>query len=97
MKEQPGMAKKHTASSLDTPASNLATASPIALTAPRRSHTERERERETAVSSDDVESYQLPSHQFESASRPCARLHRQRRTSRPRTNSRSVKCTSSPR
>ena len=32
---------------------------PIALTAPRRS------QRETAVSDDDVESYQLPSHQFE--------------------------------
>jgi len=59
MKGQPGMAKKRKASSLDTPASDLATASPIALTAPRRS------QRETAVSDDDVESYQLPSHQFE--------------------------------
>jgi hypothetical protein len=49
------MAKKRKVSSLDTPASDLATASPIALTAPRR----------TAVSDDDVESYQLPSHQFE--------------------------------
>jgi hypothetical protein len=53
MKEQPGMAKKHKANSLDTPASNLATTSPIAS------------QRETAVSDDDVESYQLPSHQFE--------------------------------
>ena len=49
------MAKKRKVSSLDTPA----TASPIALTAPRRS------QRETAVSDDDVESYQLPSHQFD--------------------------------
>ena len=47
------MAKKHKASSLDTPASNLTTASSIAS------------QRETAVSDDDVESYQLPSHQFE--------------------------------
>jgi hypothetical protein len=52
------MAKKLKVSRLDTPASDLATVSPIALTAPRRSH------RETAIS-DDVESYQLPSHQFE--------------------------------
>jgi hypothetical protein len=52
---QPGMAKKRKVSSLDTPA----TALPIALTAPRRS------QRETAVSDDDVESYQLPSRQFE--------------------------------
>jgi len=52
------MAKKRKVSSLDTPASDLATASLIALTAPRRS------QRETAVSDDDVESYQLPSHQF---------------------------------
>jgi hypothetical protein len=59
MEGQPGMAKKRKVSSLDTPASDLATASPIALTAPRRS------QRETAVSDDDVESYQLPSHQFE--------------------------------
>jgi hypothetical protein len=58
MKGQPGIAKKRKVSSLDTPASDLATASPIALTEPRRS------QRETAVS-DDVESYQLPSHQFE--------------------------------
>jgi len=50
------MAKKRKVSSLDTPASDLATAS---LVAPRRS------QRETAVSDDDVESYQLPSHQFE--------------------------------
>ena len=47
------MAKKRKASSLDTPASNLTTASPIAS------------QRETTVSDDDVESYQLPSHQFE--------------------------------
>ena len=53
------MAKKRKVSSLDTPASDLATASPITLTAPRRF------QRETAVSDDDVESYQLPSHQFE--------------------------------
>jgi hypothetical protein len=59
MKGQPGMAKKRKVSSLDTPASDLATASPIALTAPQRS------QRETTVSDDDVESYQLPSHQFE--------------------------------
>ena len=43
------------------PASDLATASPVALTAPRRS----ERERETGISDDDVESYQLLSHQLE--------------------------------
>jgi hypothetical protein len=49
------MAKKRKVSSLDTPA----TASPIALTASLRSR------RETAISDDDVESYQLPSHQFE--------------------------------
>jgi hypothetical protein len=49
------MAKKRKVSSLDTPA----TASPVALTAPRRS------QREIAVSDDDVESYQLPSHQFD--------------------------------
>ena len=48
------MAKKRKVSSLDTPA----TASPIALTASLRS------QRETAISDDDVESYQLPSHQF---------------------------------
>jgi hypothetical protein len=53
------MAKKRKASSLDTPASNLTTASPIALTALSRSR------RETAVSDDAIESYQLPSHQFE--------------------------------
>jgi hypothetical protein len=46
------MAKKRKVSSLDTPA----TASPIAT---------RHSQRETAVSDDDVESYQLPSHQFE--------------------------------
>ena len=50
------MGKKRKASSLDTPASDLVTASPIALTAARRSL------RETAVSDDDVESYELPSH-----------------------------------
>jgi hypothetical protein len=50
------MAKKRKASSLDTPASDLATALPIMLTAPRRYR------RETNVSDDDVESYQLASH-----------------------------------
>jgi hypothetical protein len=49
------MAKKRKVSSLDTPA----TASLITLTASLRS------QRETAISDDDVESYQLPSHQFE--------------------------------
>jgi hypothetical protein len=49
------MAKKRKVISLDTPASNLT----AALTAPRRS------QRETAVSDDDAESYQLPSYQFE--------------------------------
>ena len=53
------MAKKRKASILDTPASDLAIVSPIALTAPERS------QRETALSDDDVESYQLLSHQFE--------------------------------
>jgi len=53
------MAKKRKASSLDTLACHLATTSPIALTTPRRS------QRETAVSDDNVESYQLPSHQLE--------------------------------
>jgi hypothetical protein len=52
MKGQPGMAKKRKVSSLDTLASNLATAS-------------RHSRRETTVSDNDVESYQLPSHQFE--------------------------------
>jgi hypothetical protein len=53
------MAKKRKASSLDTLACHLATTSPIALTTPRRS------QRETAVSDDNVESYQLPSRQLE--------------------------------
>ena len=53
------MAKKRKASSLDTLACHLATTSPIALTTPRRS------QRETAVSDDNVESYQLPSRQSE--------------------------------
>jgi hypothetical protein len=53
------MAKKRKASSLDTPTCHLATTSPRALSAPRRS------QRETAVSDDNVESYQLPSHQLE--------------------------------
>jgi hypothetical protein len=53
------MAKKHIANSLDTPVYHLATSPPIALTTPRRSP------RETAVSDDNVESYQLPSHQSE--------------------------------
>jgi hypothetical protein len=58
-KEQPEMAEKRKTSSLDTPTCDLSAASPIALTAPRRS------QRETAVSDDDVESYQLQSHQLE--------------------------------
>jgi hypothetical protein len=53
------MAKKRKAGSLDTLTCHLATTSLIALTTPRRS------QRETAMSDDDVESYQLPSHQFE--------------------------------
>jgi hypothetical protein len=53
------MAEKRKTSSLDTPTCDLSAASPIALTAPRRS------QRETAVSDDDVESYQLQSHQLE--------------------------------
>ena len=53
------MAKKHKASSLDTPTYHLATTLPMALTAPQRS------QRETAVSDDNVESHQLPSHQLE--------------------------------
>ena len=53
------MAEKRKASSLDTPTCRLATTSPIILTTLRRS------QRETAVSDDNVESYQLPSHQLE--------------------------------
>jgi hypothetical protein len=53
------MTKKRRANSLDTPAYHLTAPSPIVLTASRRS------QRETAVSHDDVESYQLPSHQLE--------------------------------
>jgi hypothetical protein len=53
------VAKKHMASRLDTPACGLATTPPIALTVPRRS------QRETAMSDDDVESNQVPSHQLE--------------------------------
>jgi hypothetical protein len=53
------MAKKCKASSLDTPTCYLATTLPIALTIPRRS------QRETAVPDDNVESYQLPSHQLD--------------------------------
>jgi hypothetical protein len=53
------MARKRNANSLDTPACHLAAASPLELTTPRRS------QRETPVSDDDVESYQLPSHQLE--------------------------------
>jgi hypothetical protein len=53
------MAKKYKTSSLGTPTCHLATTSPIALTTPRRS------QRETAVSDDNVENYQLPSHQLE--------------------------------
>jgi len=50
------MAKKRSANSLDRPACHLAAASLLELTTPRRS------QRETAVSDEDVESYQLPSH-----------------------------------
>jgi hypothetical protein len=50
------MARKRKASSVDTPASGLATASPIALMVLQRSR------KETAVSDNDVENYQLPSH-----------------------------------
>ena len=53
------MAKKRKASSLDTPTCHPVTTSPIALTTPRRS------QRETVMSDDNVESYQLPSHQLE--------------------------------
>ena len=53
------MAKKRKASSLDTPTCHFATISSMALTVPRRS------QKETAVSDDNVESYQLPSHQLE--------------------------------
>ena len=59
MKEQTGMAKKHKASSLDTPACHLVTTSLIALTAPQRS------QREIATPDGDSGSYQLPSHQLE--------------------------------
>jgi hypothetical protein len=53
------MAKKRKTGSLDTPTYYLATTSLIASTTPRRP------QRETAVSDDSVESYQLPSHQLE--------------------------------
>jgi hypothetical protein len=53
------MTKKRKASSLDRPSCHLATTSPIALTTPPRS------QRETAVSDDNVGSYQPPSHQLE--------------------------------
>jgi hypothetical protein len=53
------MAKKRKASSLDTLAYHLVATSPIALTASRHS------QGEIAVFDDDVESYQLPSHQVE--------------------------------
>ena len=53
------MAEKRKTGSLDTHACDLSAASPIALTAPQRS------QRETAVSDDNVESYQLPSRQLE--------------------------------
>ena len=53
------MAKKRSANSLDRPACHLAAASPLELMTPRLS------QRETAVSDEDVESYQLPSHQLE--------------------------------
>ena len=53
------MAKKHKASSLDTPACHLVTTSLLALTAPQRS------QREIATPDGDSGSYQLPSHQLE--------------------------------
>jgi hypothetical protein len=53
------MAKKRGANNLDRPARHLAAASPLELTTPRRS------QRETAVSDEDVESYQLLSRQLE--------------------------------
>ena len=53
------MAKKRSASSLDTPACHLAATLPLELTTPRRS------QRETALSDEDVESYQLSFHQLE--------------------------------
>jgi hypothetical protein len=53
------MAKKRNTNRLDTPACHLAAASPLELPSPRRS------QRGTAVSDDDVESYELPSHQLE--------------------------------
>jgi hypothetical protein len=57
--KQTGMAKKHKASSLDTPACHLVTTSLLALTAPQRS------QREIATPDGDSGSYQLPSHQLE--------------------------------
>jgi hypothetical protein len=53
MKEQTGMAKKNKASSLDTPACQLATITPIALTVPQRS------QREITSPDGDSGSYQL--------------------------------------
>jgi hypothetical protein len=53
------MVEKHKASSLDTTTCHLAGTSPILLTVPRHSQIE------IAVSDDDLESYQLPSHQLE--------------------------------
>ena len=53
------MAKKHKASSLDTPACHLVTTSSITLTAPQRS------QREVATLDSDSGSYQLPSRQLE--------------------------------
>jgi hypothetical protein len=53
------MAKKRKAGSLDTPTCHLATTSPTALTAPRRS------QREIATLDDDSGSYQFLSHQLE--------------------------------
>jgi hypothetical protein len=51
--------KKRNANSIDTPAYHLTAASPLELTTSRRS------QREGTVPDDDVESYQLPSHQLE--------------------------------
>jgi len=53
------MSKKRKANSLDRSICYLATTSPIVLTTPPYS------QRETAVSDNNVESYQLPSHQLE--------------------------------
>jgi hypothetical protein len=53
------VAKERKANSLDTSTCDLITTSLMVWTAPRRSQSQ------IAVSDDDVESYQLPSHQVE--------------------------------